>query len=158
MSYDYIDPKEAHQEGLFLGNARSIDVYIDGGCRNNGTPDAEGYGSARIIGLDDTTYRFAFDNAKTNNQAEYGALLATLDLLKVLLEDRFAHLYIRIVIMTDSALLVNQVHGHWKTKARELQGLRDAVRSGFRQFENASNVEIRLEKIARATIEHFLGH
>jgi ribonuclease HI len=137
---------------------KSITVWIDGGCRNNGTPQAEGYGSVLIQGREDNMHRLSFDNAKTNNQAEYGALLAALDLLNVLLEPRFAHHDISIVVNTDSALLHNQVTGAWKTKSRELQGLRDAARHGIQLFENAPNIEFRIEKVARGTIEHHLGH
>jgi ribonuclease HI len=135
-----------------------ITVWIDGGCRNNGTPQAEGYGSVRIQGREDNVFRYEFENAKTNNQAEYGALLAALDLLNVLLEERYAHHSITIVINTDSALLRNQVTGAWKTKSRELQGLRDAAQHGIRRLEHAPNIDVRLHQVARATIEHYLGH
>lgn len=135
-----------------------ITVWIDGGCRNNGTDSAEAYGSVRIIGNHDNTYRLAFHEASTNNQAEYGALLSALDLLSILLENRFADKQFSIVINTDSALVYNQVHGTWKTKNSELQSLRDSAQAGFRMFEQAPNIEIRLLHVGRETIEFHLGH
>jgi ribonuclease HI len=139
-----------------MSETHHIDVYIDGGCRNNGTPDASGYCSVRIEGRKNTLYSIDLANATTNNQAEYGALLCALDLLAPLLFYT-GPAQIKVHFFTDSALLVNQVWGSWKIKNEHLRKLHSAVMNGLEAYSDAK-VEITGGQAARDVIVEKLGH
>ncbi len=88
-------------------------AYIDGGSRGN--PGCAGYG----VHLLDELGRLVAElsgplGIRTNNQAEYSALIAALE---------FAHAgqIDRLQVYADSELLVNQINGTYKVKNPELK-------------------------------------
>lgn len=96
-------------------------LYVDGASRNN--PGHAGAG-IYIIKNDEPFIKKSFYlGLKTNNQAEYLALLLGLYLLKPQLEKDDL-----VQILSDSQLLVRQVNGEYKIKHPELQPLNRAVR------------------------------
>ena len=104
-------------------------AYIDGGSRGN--PGCAAYG---VYLLDEQGHLVAELSGalgiRTNNQAEYAALIAAL-------EFAYAQQIDRLQVFADSELLVNQVNGTYKVRNPELKLLHQkACRliSGLRSF------------------------
>lgn len=91
-------------------------VFVDGAARNN--PGSAGAG-ARIT-CDDNIMQEAgvYLGRKTNNQAEYLALLLGLFYVKKLAKEPML-----LLIVSDSQLLVRQLQGIYKVKHPELKPL-----------------------------------
>lgn len=116
-----------------------IEVYIDGSCKGNGTDRAIG-GIGIISYKDGVKYgsmQLRLLDSVTNNEAEYSALIQALVL--------FLGFEEKIIIKSDSQLIVNQVNGKWRVKQDHLKGLCKACREGMKNFSN-----ITLEWIPRA--------
>ena len=103
-------------------------LTFDGGCKNNGDPNAQAYGSYQLKTRtgQEVVERLEFSTGTTNNQAEYHALIGGLvDLLeRIQKHDRFAADF-TLEVIGDSALVLNQVQGMWKCKKEHLRPLRD---------------------------------
>lgn len=109
-------------------------LFTDGGSRGNPGPAAIG------AVLRDTHGRLVDEisapiGTTTNNQAEYRALLAGLELA---LQRRVAHLNCYM----DSELVVRQLNGEYRVKDRDLKPLYDRVTALRVQFERISFVHI----------------
>lgn len=94
-------------------------VYTDGGSRGN--PGPSGFG---VVIYDETKHILAklskFLGTKTNNEAEYLALLEALSWLQA----NASKLAVDSVIFySDSQLLVRQMQGHYKVKAANIKPL-----------------------------------
>lgn len=91
-------------------------IYIDGASRNNPGPSGAGV----YILRDDLVAKTCsiFLGKKTNNEAEYLALLLGLFELKQLLQRNDL-----VIIVSDSQLLVRQINGTYKVKEPRLQQL-----------------------------------
>jgi ribonuclease HI len=96
-------------------------AYIDGGSRGN--PGIAGYG---VAVLNETGQRIASlsENLgiRTNNFAEYSALIGALEYAK-------SHGYDGISIFADSELLVKQIQGTYKVKSLDLKPLYDQAKT-----------------------------
>ena len=93
--------------------------YIDGGYDN--IRKRNPYASVRIYNNDGTEYGYASKlvvDAKTNNEAEYQALLLCLFYLDLISSDKENTVY------SDSKLMVNQVNGNWKINSINLYNLK----------------------------------
>lgn len=134
-----------------------VNVHADGGCSNNGTPDAKGYASVLIEGTKSTMHRIDLPHATTNNQAELGALWSALDLLKITL--LHPDIQWRIYINMDSNFALNTVFGDWniKNKYPVLQSLRDDCKAIIRQLKDA-DVHVESVKVERSAMEAMVGH
>ena len=99
---------------------KKIDVYTDGGSRNN--PGLAGIGFVVI----DATLNVIYEEGKTigvatNNVAEYSALIES---IKWLLKNKNTFPVLgQIVFHSDSELLVNQMTGKYKVKDMKLKNL-----------------------------------
>jgi ribonuclease HI len=109
---------------------KSYTAYIDGGSRGN--PGTAGYG---VYFLDQQGKALAEISEplgiRTNNQAEYSALIAAL-------EFAHAHQYFKLRIFADSELLVNQINGTYKVKNPDLQILYGRARHLIAGLESFS--------------------
>jgi ribonuclease HI len=95
-----------------------------------------------------------FGDNVTNNQAEYGTLLAGLRrALNVLRENGSHPSESSIDIYTDSKLVVEQVSGRWKVKNEGLKPLQREARMLLSQFGKS-----RLTWHPRAESVRVLGH
>lgn len=122
-----------------------LTVWVDGGSRRNGSDDQDGYGTFRIVGEGvDEIYTFDFGSV-TNNVAEYKTLLAALQAL-------FHRSHNGIRIYMDSALVVNQVNGVWKTKDPTLAQMRPIATN------NIAALGATLEWMPRTRIAAMIGH
>ena len=106
-----------------------LSVYTDGGSRGN--PGISGFGVAI---LDDTGQVIAklskFIGIKTNNEAEYSALIEALTWLN---KAKFSIDYVNFY--SDSQLMVRQVQGKYQVKADNIKPLIAAVRSLLTQLD-----------------------
>lgn len=132
---------------------KTIEIWIDGGSKRNGSKDAEAYGSALIVGNSANIYRFQFSRGLTNNEAEYGALLMVLDLLG----HQAGGWEANVDIYSDSQLLVEQFNERWKCKKAHLRRLRDAALDG-RDWLSKQGISIFVSKVSRDEIVEKLGH
>lgn len=96
-----------------------ISVYTDGGSRGN--PGHSGYG----LVIYDDNQKILFKESKylgikTNNEAEYEALIGALNWISINLKN---YNFSQINFFSDSQLLVRQVQGLYKVKAAHLKPL-----------------------------------
>ena len=127
--------------------------YIDGGSQGNEQRDrprrakiaiAYSESSDRIDPSKITIYWEEVGD-KTNNEAEYLALLKTLDLVN---EKRTGSG--EQVIRSDSKLVVNQVKGEWQVKEPRLRELNDRAKEAMQKLGS-----VRLEWVPRK--ENYAG-
>lgn len=91
-------------------------LYIDGASRGNPGPASVGC----VIKCEDTIMQEHgyYIGTKTNNQAEYAALIIGLYFVSDIM-----HEHDELVIVSDSELLVKQLNGHYRVKDATLQRL-----------------------------------
>lgn len=104
-------------------------IRFDGGSRGN--PGIAGCGY--IIYKPDGTLHLRgacfVGHHETNNVAEYSGLLRALEAISI--DDTITN----IQIEGDSLLVVNQLNGEWKVKAKNLQGVFDSVCTLLKKFD-----------------------
>jgi ribonuclease HI len=103
-------------------------LFIDGASRNNPGPA----GAGMYILKDGEFYESQgyFLGSKTNNQAEYLALLLGLCMLKkVVRKDDLIH------IVSDSQLVVRQIKGEYKVKNEELKQLHAVAQTWLKEMD-----------------------
>lgn len=97
-------------------NGNKFLLYVDGAARNNPGPAGVGI---YIVKNDDPLQKTGFFiGSKTNNQAEYLALVFGVALCKEHMSSDDA-----LYIMSDSQLLINQIKGAYKVKMPHLKPL-----------------------------------
>jgi len=102
-----------------------LSVFVDGAARGNPGPAGAGI----FITQDKTTVlaEGLFLGKKTNNQAEYLALLLAIFFIEKLIKDgAIAHQPIRF--FSDSELLVKQMNGVYQVKNEQLKALHGIIR------------------------------
>ncbi len=105
-------------------------VYIDGASRHN--PGPAGAGIYIVKDKEPYVRKSFYLGTKTNNQAEYYALLLALFFLEPLMhEDDELHIF------SDSQLLVRQMSGQYKVKDISLRSLFERARA-FVKNKNCS--------------------
>jgi ribonuclease HI len=113
-------------------------LYTDGGARGNPGPAGIGVvlkdSGGRVIG--EIARGIGF---QTNNEAEYKALIAGLEL---------AHTkgVTELEVFMDSQLVVSQVNGEWKIKVEHLRPLAVEARRLLNRFERATVGHVRREE------------
>ncbi len=111
-------------------------ITFDGGSQGNPGP---GYGSYALTRTKDgkqDLVRLDFGRAMTNNEAEYEALIASLQGLTERIEaaGRVPGDF-GVEVRGDSALVIHQVEGTWKTKDDRMRLLRNRCRELLRRFK-----------------------
>lgn len=105
----------------------TINLYTDGGSRNNPGPAAIGGVAYNQAGAE--VFKFKkYLGIKTNNQAEYLALLEGLARAKTAGVKK-------INCFLDSELVVKQITGLYKIKHQELKPLAEEVKKYLQNFE-----------------------
>lgn len=117
-------------------------LHTDGGARGN--PGPAGIG----VVLKDTGGKVIGEIAQgigvqTNNEAEYKALIAGLELAA-------AKGVTELEVFMDSQLVVSQVKGEWKIKSDHLRQLAVRARSLLNRFDKATVNHVRREENAEA--------
>ena len=119
-----------------------VTAYIDGGARGN--PGPAGYGIVVTDSAGTTLAELSqFLGHRTNNYAEYSALIAAL-------EWALAHGHRHLRVTSDSELLVRQMKGIYKVKSPDLRPLYEQARSLSRKLERFEIAHVRREKNRRA--------
>ncbi len=138
---------ERASEAMLLEEAK---IYTDGGSRGNPGHSACGYA---ICNMDDSVVEKAgvYIGIATNNQAEYNGFVRALERAQDLGIDR-------IMLFSDSQLVVNQMKGLYKVKNQELAPLHQQVVELSRSFKEISFTHIprELNKIADAMVNETL--
>src|SRR5437762_5482909 len=132
ISGSLFDPpqQQADRSASLSGSNKSLVAHIDGGARGN--PGPAGYG----VHLTDDKGKLVAEISRylghrTNNFAEYSALIAAL-------EYAVEHGWSTLKVISDSELLVKQIHGDYKVKSPDLKELYDRARILIRKLERFS--------------------
>jgi ribonuclease HI len=125
--------------------AEKIVMYTDGGSRNNPGPAAIGVWISASGGETlDKKYK-EYIGKKTNNEAEYQALIFGLKKIKQLLGKEKIK-YAEIECRLDSELVVRQLNHEYKLKEENIQKLFLEVWNSMLDFEKVSFAHIPREK------------
>ncbi|MDJ0271558.1 MAG: ribonuclease HI family protein [Aigarchaeota archaeon] len=116
--------------------SHEAEIYVDGASRGNPGPAGIGY----IIKIGEQSFKHRQHiGVATNNQAEYHALIKSLE--KALqLGVKKAHVY------SDSELLVNQVNGIYKIRNTQLSALHQKLQQLITRFEEFTITHVEREK------------
>ncbi|MEM7008070.1 MAG: ribonuclease HI family protein [Thermodesulfobacteriota bacterium] len=104
-----------------------IEIFIDGAARGN--PGESGIGVLIKKTTDDIIEVKKYLGTKTNNQAEYTALITALENCVELADSP-------IRIYTDSLLVANQINGLWKVKHPEIIPLNKKAKTLFQNYKD----------------------
>ena len=131
------------------------EIVFDGGSKNNGSSNADAYGSYRLsAGPRSEIKRLQFPTGTTNNAAEYQALIEALEdlIARIQMAGRDPKEF-TVQVWGDSQLVINQVKGDWKSKNASLRSLRDQIRMRIDKFK-----EVQLHWHPREKSVAILGH
>jgi ribonuclease HI len=129
-------------------------ITFDGGAQGNPGPGYGSYALTRVSDGKSDVVRLDFGRSMTNNEAEYETLIAGLQALIERIEaaGRSPAVF-SVEVRGDSALVIHQVQGDWKTKDERMRLLRNRVRELLARFEG-----YRLTLQARDELVRVLGH
>jgi len=124
---------------------KSINVYIDGACSNNGQPNAlAGYGI--YFGENDSRNEFKRVQGKqSNNTGELTAFIRTLEILEPDIKNNVTiHLY------TDSEYVIKCVSSYgkkleknnWKTTENKIPPNLELLKKAYHLFKNKTNIKL----------------
>jgi ribonuclease HI len=127
-------PSRPAQSSLFASSPPAshadsgwITAHCDGGARGN--PGPAGFGAVIQNSEGKVLAELSvFLGIQTNNFAEYSGLLAVLDFA-------LKHSHPRLRVVSDSELMVKQIHGAYKVKSPGLRPLYDEARKGIARLE-----------------------
>lgn len=125
-------PRGAPAEGV---------LYVDGASFGN--PGPSGAGIVLSAGGETIVERSEDTGYGTNNQAEYRALLEGL-------AEAAQRGIRRLVVRSDSQLLVRQMNGEYKIKAKGLKGLKAEADALRERFDHVGFEHVPRERNARA--------
>jgi len=108
-----------------------IKIYIDGGSRGN--PGEAAFGFVVYNNKNQELYRFGSKiGKKTNNVAEYTALIKALEYLK----NTISNFDENIIVFSDSELVVKQINGIYKIRNKGLKTLYNEAKELLKHFKN----------------------
>src|SRR5258708_656989 len=122
-------------------SAHPVIIHIDGAARGNPGPAAFSFVIAPHG--QPAVEESGVLGDKTNNVAEYTALLNALEKAAALSLDR-------LQIHSDSELLVKQMNGEYRVKNPDLRELYDRAKELIRQFKSVRIQHVRREENKRA--------
>jgi len=128
-------PALAFDAGQLEGQPDYVLVF-DGGSLGNPGPGYGSYASIRASDGKERLVRLDFGGEMTNNEAEYQTLIAALDGLvdRIQAAGRGPGEF-TVEARGDSALVLRQVEGTWKTKDERMRALRNRVRELLAHFK-----------------------
>jgi ribonuclease HI len=111
-------------------------ITFDGGAQGNPGPGYGSYALTRVSDGKSDLVRLDFGRAMTSNEAEYETLIASLQALIERIEAaNHAPEDFAVEVRGDSALVIHQVQGDWKTKDDRMRLLRNRVRELLARFK-----------------------
>ena len=126
---------------MAIENENTVEIYIDGAARGN--PGESGIGVYIKESQDNIREIKKYLGTKTNNQAEYTALITALESAIDL-----SHKQVRV--FTDSMLVANQMNGLWKVKHPEIIPLNKQAKTLFKNYKDISIQHIPREQNSEA--------
>ncbi len=110
-----------------------ITIYTDGASRGNPGSSASGF----IVYLNgrQAAKEAAFNGKATNNFAEYNAVILA---MKWCMENIKPHRESALALYSDSELVVRQLSGQYKIKAKKMQELNAEARALSKNFASVS--------------------
>ena len=137
-------PETTESVVMTPSSAQAVDwitANVDGGARGN--PGPAGYGAyIRAADGKPIAQLSEYLGIKTNNFAEYSALLAAL-------EYALAHDYRALRVISDSELMVRQMTGQYRVNSPDLKPMYEKARSLVRQLDKFT-----IEHVLRAKNQH----
>jgi ribonuclease HI len=131
-------------------------IYCDGGSQGNNDKTIESYGYGSFIIEPDimkTAFRQRFGKY-TNNEAEYGALIAALSYLKSACQVKgIDYTKADVIVRTDSQLVIGQLSKGWKVKAHNLLPFIDRSKEEMKWFKSVT-----FKHISGVEMKKILGH
>lgn len=126
-------------------------VYTDGASRGNPGKSASGFmildGSGKkLLG------RIFYNGVKTNNFAEYNAVVLALERIKKTYGDGN-----EVLLFSDSKLVVNQINGVYKTKDASLIGMNKKAVALAKDFDSCSFTNVPRENKRIKTVDKALN-
>jgi formyltetrahydrofolate-dependent phosphoribosylglycinamide formyltransferase len=118
--------------------AEEITAYTDGGSRGNPGPAAAGFVLTDTMGAQLQAEAF-FLGKTTNNVAEYTAIIKALEAAKGLGGKK-------VMVFSDSELLVRQLNGQYKVKSEQVRPLYKQATALINEFESCKVRHIAREK------------
>ncbi len=112
------------------------ELYVDGASFGN--PGPSGIGIVLVVDDEIILKRSEDVGYGTNNQAEYRALLEGLG-------EAAQHGIRRLIVRSDSQLLVRQMLGEYKVKSKQLQPLRIEAEALRKRFDDVRFEHVRRE-------------
>lgn len=134
--------KPARPEPSLNGAGKRVVVHTDGASRGNPGPAGAGWVISSLSG-DLLAQGGAFLGRKTNNEAEYEAVIRALKHARELGADEVA-------LHSDSELLIKQLNGEYQVKNPRIAILHAAVRESMRAFRQVIARHVRRELNADA--------
>ena len=126
---------------IMASESDSVEIFIDGAARGN--PGESGIGVLIRITQENNREIKKYLGTKTNNQAEYTALITALESAQDLKDKE-------IKIFTDSMLVANQINGLWKVKHPEIIPLNKTAKELLKNYKNISIQHIPREQNSEA--------
>jgi ribonuclease HI len=143
--------------GVEVGTMPKLIVYSDGASRGNPGPSAAAFivltGDERVL-----QKRTKYLGVKTNNQAEYLALIYALESVSGLAD--------QVLCNMDSQLVVKQLNGQYAVKTLRLKALRNKVCEVARTFRGVTFVYVprtddrvqEVDKLANEALDKTRSH
>jgi ribonuclease HI len=133
-----------------VSNVSLFKVYTDGAARGNPGPSASGFmvfqGTKKIHG------DFTYNGESTNNHAEYKAVMNALEWCAANIpSDSVIEFY------SDSELVVKQINGIYKTRSKELMGMKKAVIELVRKIGRVSFHNLPRENLNISQVDRMLN-
>lgn len=119
-----------------------VTIYTDGGSRGNPGPAAAGFILAEPDGTQIQS-KALFLGQATNNVAEYTAVIKALEAAKQIGAKR-------LMVFSDSELLVKQVNGQYKVKSEQIRPLFRQTTDLINEFEDCEVKHVTREKNKQA--------
>ena len=110
-----------------------LQIFTDGAARGNPGPAASAF--LLIQGNNVIFSDVSFIGQKTNNSAEYHAIINALNYAK-------KHFHGTVKLYSDSNLAINQINGTWKINYPHLANLRKEVIAALKSFQKVEFVHI----------------
>jgi ribonuclease HI len=132
-----------------MPNMERVIVYTDGGSRGNPGPAGIGVVIQSVEGAVLKEYGETLEGERTNNEAEYEAVIFALKKLKALMgKEKTRNLHVEFRV--DSELIAAQLSGNYKVEEQRLQLLYMKVHNLKFSFGGISFTAVAREKNARA--------
>jgi len=140
-------------------NMSTIEIICDGGARNNQTPEKrEAFGSfiikpsPELVPSPPIIHKRFYGN-RTNNEAEYMALIDALTWIK----EKYKYVD-NLIIKTDSQLLIGHLSQGWRVKEPRLRELYTKASYLITDIVTHPLTEVKFEKIHEAEMKQIIGH